>query len=60
MESVNEQKQPRVKTTLYLEQENDTWIRDFCIRERRRLGRHVEISETVNQAIRVLRQQTEN
>lgn len=58
-EKQQEQKQPRIKTTLYLEPENDAWLRDFCNRERRRLGHHVEISETVNQAIRALRQQVE-
>ena len=58
-ENEQDQRPPRVKTTLYLEQENDDWIRQFCQQERRRLGHHVEISEAVNQAIRILRSQVE-
>ena len=59
-EGQEEEKPRRIKMTLYLEEDNDDWIRDFCRRERRRLGHHVEISDVVNMALRSLRSQVES
>lgn len=46
-------KPDRNRQTVYLEQELDDWIREHIIRERKRLGHRVEISDVVNEAVRL-------
>jgi hypothetical protein len=50
------QKKPkpdRNRQTVYLEPDLDDWIREHIIRERKRLGHRVEISDIVNEAVRL-------
>ena len=46
-------KQDRNRQTVYLEPDLDDWIREHIIRERKRLGHRVEISDIVNEAVRL-------
>ena len=50
----------RVRQTVYLEAGNDEWIRDYINTERKRLGRRVEISDVVNEALQKLRESVED
>ena len=53
---VQEKSKPdRNRQTIYLELDLDDWIREHIIRERRRLGHRVEISDIVNEALRLYR-----
>lgn len=49
------QKPKRIRQTVYLEVENDEWVRDYINAERKRLGRRVEISDVINTALHVMR-----
>lgn len=46
-------KPDRNRQTVYLEPNLDDWIREHIIRERKRLGHRVEISDIVNEAVRL-------
>ena len=46
-------KSDRNRQTVYLEPDLDDWIREHIIRERKRLGHRVEISDIVNEAVRL-------
>jgi hypothetical protein len=46
-------KPDRNRQTVYLEPDLDDWIREHIIRERKRLGHRVEISDIVNEAVRL-------
>lgn len=46
-------KPDRNRQTVYLELDLDDWIREHIIRERKRLGHRVEISDIVNEAVRL-------
>jgi hypothetical protein len=46
-------KPDRNRQTVYLEPDLDDWIREHIIRERKRLGHRVEISDVVNEAVRL-------
>jgi len=56
--SLSAQKPKRNKQTVYLTPENDDWIRERIIQERKRVGRRVEISDVINQAIERMRQES--
>lgn len=43
---------PRIKLTVYLEPDLNDWIRQQAIIEKRLRGRHVEISDIINEALR--------
>ena len=51
-----QQKSNRNRQTVYLEPDLDDWIREHIIRERKRLGHRVEISDIVNEAVRLYRE----
>jgi len=46
-------KPDRNRQTVYLEPDLDDWIREHILRERKRLGHRVEISDIVNEAVRL-------
>ena len=46
-------KPDRNRQTIYLEPDLDDWIREHIIRERKRLRHRVEISDIVNEAVRL-------
>jgi len=48
-----EPKRDRNRQTVYLEPDLDDWIREHIIHERKRLGHRVEISDIVNEAVRL-------
>jgi len=50
------QKPKRIRQTVYLEESNDEWIREYINAERKRLGRRVEISDIVNDALHRMRE----
>ena len=49
-------KPDRNRQTVYLEPDLDDWTREHIIRERKRLGHRVEISDIVNEAVRLYRE----
>ena len=53
---VQKPKPDRNRQTVYLEPDLDDWIREHIIRERKRLGHRVEISDIVNEAVRRYRE----
>jgi len=53
-------KPDRNRQTVYLEPDLDDWIREHSIRERKRLGRRVEISDVVNEAVRLYKNSINN
>ena len=53
---VQKSKPDRNRQTVYLEPDLDDWIREHIIRERKRLGHRVEISDIVNEAVRRYRE----
>jgi len=50
------QKPRRIRQTVYLEPENDEWIRDSINAARKRIGKRFEISDLVNEALRRMRE----
>lgn len=53
-------KPDRNRQTVYLEPDLDDWIRERIIRERKRLGHRVEISDIVNEAVRLYKSSINN
>jgi hypothetical protein len=53
-------KPDRNRQTVYLEPDLDDWIREHIIRERKRLGHRVEISDIVNEAVRLYKSSINN
>ena len=53
-------KPDRNRQTVYLEPDLDDWIRERIIRERKRLGHRVEISDVVNEAVRLYKSSINN
>jgi hypothetical protein len=53
-------KPDRNRQTVYLEPDLDDWIRERIIRERKRLGHRVEISDIVNEAVRLYKNSINN
>lgn len=54
--SLDVQKPKRIRQTVYLEKENDDYIRDSINAARRKTGKRVEISDMVNEALRRMRE----
>lgn len=49
-------KTKRIRQTVYLEEENDEYIREAINAGRKRIGKRVEISDIVNEALRRMRE----